>query len=151
MLRLVVLQWPLRRKTGNKMGLDFSHSNHSFFSLSFWKFWSPWQHWHPSALPSWSCHKRRTICWCYHSNLPCFPLQWAAGVLRCSHDRRNYTKRPCSSSKYCLEKSCVALILHILGIKSVFSLFKKHSLTGSSLSSSLVPSGAAVRGWWKAA
>lgn len=33
MLRLVVLQWPLRRKTGNKMGLDFSHSNRSFFSL----------------------------------------------------------------------------------------------------------------------
>lgn len=98
-----------QNKDQEQNGFRFFTFKPFFFSFSFWKFWSPWQHWHPSALPSWSCHKRWTICWCYHSNLPCFSLQWAAGVFRCSHDRRNYTKRPCSSSMYRLRKelSCI--------------------------------------------
>lgn len=68
-----------------------------FFPLSFWKFWSPWQHRHPSALPSWSCHQGRAICGGYHSNVPGFALQRAAGVLGRGHDRRDHAAGPGSA------------------------------------------------------
>lgn len=110
---------------------EFSTLKPLSLSLSFWKFWSPWQHRHPSALPSWSCHKRWTICWSYHSNMPCLTFQWASCAFRCSHDWRNYTKRPCAASKYCLQRmkwlrllsfSPTPLPAFKIGISSIFLL-----------------------------